>query len=281
MSKDLRNKMYDYEVIPPEKVWEKIAFILNEGVTEKEFSSKLYNLEAAPPVAAWENIRSSLDTEYETSAPRQRVLSPFYRYAIAALLIALIVFGGIKLLNNRSDENKVAKEKTISPVKDSFSLPNQEADSPTNKKVAVSDEVRDDEALENSKRTFAKLDDADRSRIKKIMTAPVKLISYVDEVRPGQLQYAGFNSSSPVTGETSEQLVDRYIMLMTPEGNLIRMAKKWGDLACCVTGEERDANCKDKLQQWREKIACSPLVPSPGNLLDILSLVNSIKDNNP
>ena len=75
-------------------------------------------------------------------------------------------------------------------------------------------------------------------------------------------------------------LTDRYIMLMTPDGNIIRMSKKWSDLVCCVSGEEQDADCKDQLKKWQEKMAASSLAPSPGNFMDILSLVNSLDENN-
>lgn len=75
-------------------------------------------------------------------------------------------------------------------------------------------------------------------------------------------------------------LADRYVMLMTPDGNIIRMSKKWSDLLCCVSGEEQDADCKDQLKKWQQKIASSELAPSPGNFMDILGLVNSLNESN-
>jgi hypothetical protein len=73
-------------------------------------------------------------------------------------------------------------------------------------------------------------------------------------------------------------LADRYVMLMTPEGSIIRMSKKLGDLICCVSGEEQGDGCKDQLKKWQEQMAMSSLAPSPANFLDILSLVNSLDD---
>ena len=74
-------------------------------------------------------------------------------------------------------------------------------------------------------------------------------------------------------------LAESYIMLMTPDGNIIRMSKKWSDLVCCVSGEEQDDDCKDQLKKWQQKIATSSLAPSPGNFMDIFSLVSSLNED--
>jgi hypothetical protein len=67
-------------------------------------------------------------------------------------------------------------------------------------------------------------------------------------------------------------------MLMTPNGQIIRISKKLGDLVCCVSGEDQDQECQDQLKKWRQKIANAPVAPSPGNFMDILSLLQSIKE---
>jgi hypothetical protein len=73
-------------------------------------------------------------------------------------------------------------------------------------------------------------------------------------------------------------IAERYVMLMTPDGNIIRMSKKWSELVCCVAGEDQDKDCKDQIKKWQEKIATSSLAPSPGNFMDILNLVNSLNE---
>ena len=61
---------------------------------------------------------------------------------------------------------------------------------------------------------------------------------------------------------------------MTPDGGIVRMSKKWGDLVCCVSGQDSDENCKDQIKKWQEKLACAPV--ANGNFMDILSLVNTL-----
>ena len=74
--------------------------------------------------------------------------------------------------------------------------------------------------------------------------------------------------------EHTPNLADRYIMYMTPEGGIVRMSKKWGDLVCCVSGQDQDENCKDQIKKWQEKLACAPV--ANGNFMDIFSLVNTL-----
>ena len=74
-------------------------------------------------------------------------------------------------------------------------------------------------------------------------------------------------------------IADRYIMLMTPDGNIIRMSKKLGNIVCCVSGQEQDKGCADQMKKWREKLASPGANHSSGNVLDILNLINSMKDN--
>jgi hypothetical protein len=71
-------------------------------------------------------------------------------------------------------------------------------------------------------------------------------------------------------------LASRYIMFKTPDGRLVRMSKKLGDLVCCVSGDEVDENCENQLDKWRRKIANAP---SAGNFMDIMNLVSTLKDN--
>ncbi len=285
MSSTFQNKMYNFEVTPPSKTWEKIAAALDEPELADGFSSKLYHLEATPPLAAWEKIKLSLNADQETVVPVKRKLSPLFRYAAAAVLIGLFIFGGIKLLNNGPGKKEVAKEEKATPFKDSLIPSSDESIPPVNNSTVESDEARDNAALEASKHIVAKIDLPSVNKLNLIkgdyLSTPA---DYIDNISNPDDNYLGLHYSETLQPafahiETATKIADRYITLMTPDGNIIRMSKKWGDLVCCVSGAEQDANCKDQLQKWREKIACSPLVPSSGNFMDIFSLISSLQNN--
>jgi len=284
MSSGLQNKMYAYEVAPPAGVWEKIAGALDESELAHEFPAKLYGLEITPPVAAWENIKTSL-VEGQPANPEQKKMIPLLRYAAAAAIIGIIAWGGIQLLNKRSGAKEVTKQEVIQPGKEARDTISKKNDGIMSENiVAEVDEARNDAALEASKKTYAKLTMAARNGMKKAAD------NYFTAADPGndpeeepyrELHYAGAVESAIAHHYeiNANSLADRYITLMTPDGNIIRMSKKLSGLVCCVSGEEQDEDCKDQMKNWRKKIACSSIASSPDNFMDILNLVSSLQEN--
>ena len=261
------SKLYNLEIYPPANTWGKITTAL-EG--QNEFPTKLYNLEIAPPAGAWQKIDSSLHTVTETSAPVKKLV-PFFRYAVAAIFIGAVAYGIIKMTINTTDkENTTAASKIFKDS--SVSDKNIVADSKQTQ--AVGTNTNKEDALEKSKTLIAKLD-RPLKRVTRVITSSV-VSSSIDE----ETIDLNLSQSIYAYGDHVPDIADRYVMLMTPDGNIIRMSKKWSDLLCCVSGEDQDAGCKDQLKKWQEKMATSSLAPSPGNFMDILGLVNSLDENN-
>jgi hypothetical protein len=130
------------------------------------------------------------------------------------------------------------------------------------------DEARNDAALEESKRTFAKLElPSNTHKLKSIASA---------------YSFASNTEIDPVDNYVAERdpsdLANRYIVLMTADGHFVRMAKKLSNMVCCVSGEEQDKECVDQMSRWKEKMACSPTGHSTGSFLDILNLIKSLED---
>ena len=271
MSTDLQNKMLNYEVTPPAGIWGKIAFALDESELANKFPGKLYEANVPPPVSVWNNITASLDAEKEITKPQYRRIYPILKYAAAAVIIGFLAWGGILLLNNKSGNTDIVKYDSSVPVKESLSAKTDQITNSPEEKTAttditsIEDEARNDAALEASKKTFAKLELPSRSRIKEIAsgfsftssTNNVPRIDPIDETDPSNLS-------------------SRYITLMTPEGNIIRVSKKLSDMVCCVSGEEVDEACSDQIKKWREKIMCSPNCHTTGSFMDMLLLLDKL-----
>lgn len=258
----LKNKLYNYEQVPPAKVWEQIAAALDESHIADEFPSRLYNTEIAPPVSAWDKIAGALDNEDTKVIPLPAKRFPLFRYAAAAVVIGLVTVGILKWTgsnNNQDAESLATSPKTVSPVNDTAGLP---AENASGKDSDVPGYVVPEEAV------------VPNPTIARVKTSPAKKIkpgfALANDIQPAEAIYA-FNEESP-------KLADRYVMLMTPNG-IIRMSKKLGNIVCCVTGEEQDEDCKDQIRKWQEKLAASPVAPAPGNFMDILSLLSSLDEN--
>ena len=259
----LQDKLYNYEQTPPEKAWDKIAAALDESHIADEFPSKLYNAEAVPPAAAWDKIAGALEPAHTPAIAMSKSFS-FFRYAAAALFIGLVAFGIFKWTsgnNNKTNDGIAGVSRNTNNTNNTDLAAKKNTGEVNTQEVNTQ---KDNEPIENTT-------DIGNARVKIPSVKKVKnnyaITDNTDEVAP---IYA-YNEHTP-------NLADRYIMLMTPDGGIIRMSKKWGDLVCCVSGQEQDENCKDQLKKWQEKIACSPITTSPGNFMDILSLVNSLND---
>ena len=249
----LQDKLYNHEQTPPTQVWDKIAAALDESHISDEFPSRLYDAEATPPVDAWNKIAEALEPAHASAIPMRGKSFSFFRYAAAAVLIGIVAFGVVKFVNRNNgnveqavvitkEKNSTENKKPVeSPaenntpvVAETPGVPKEEAATTRNEPVPVAKKAR----------TRYTLPDVE-------FTEPV---------------YA-FNEHTP-------NLADRYIMYMTPDGGIVRMSKKWGNLVCCVSGQDQDEDCKDQIKKWQEKLACAPV--ANGNFMDILSLVNTL-----
>lgn len=267
MKNTLPYKMLNYEVSPPEGIWKKIALELDESELTNKFPSRLYEAEVTPPENAWSKIAAQLDAGQVIAIPLQRRIFPFLKYAAAAVIIGFLTWGGIQLLNNNSGKNEVAiqennlkeKESIVQSTKEIISTPDEKITLVDN--TSLEDEARNDAALEASKKTYAKLDLPVKSRVKEIA--------------------AGYYFASSAGNENIKpaNISNRYITLMTPEGNIIRMSKKFPGLVNCVYGEDEDKVCVDQLKKWREEIICLPSCHSTGGFMDMLTLVDALQDN--
>lgn len=273
------HKMYQYEVTPPATCWEKIEADLNASDMAYHYPTRMREYGITPPANAWENIASSLSKE-KSGTPIRRI-TPFFKNAAAAAVIGLLAWGGISLLNSTNDaDTGLATDtpktetnivKTNPGVADQQQVNDVPVDQPASLD-AVAD-ARDEAALEASKKTYASIDvPATRSKIRNVSSF---------FFLPDAVSSSGTRGVDPPepdeTEDPSESDADRYYTLMTPEGNIIRMSKKWGDLVCCVSGEDTDDECVEQMKKWRQQLASPNHGHSAGSFMDILGLLKSLQ----
>ncbi|MGZ8523346.1 MAG: hypothetical protein ACXWV1_02900 [Chitinophagaceae bacterium] len=267
-------KLYDIEINPPVNAWEKITGALDDGQFHNEFPSRLYNMEVNPPAAAWRNVAAGLDTASESAATPVKKLFPLVRYAVAAIFIGAVAYGIIKLAVS-TGSNQDTAVLTAKPGDSNITKKNKPVDTGATQTPRINLTQNEDEALEQSKQMVARLDRSSLKRGSRRITSSGITTSADEDVTDISLSQSIYAYADHIP-----DIADRYVMLITPDGNIIRMSKKWSGLLCCVSGEEQDEDCKFQLKKWQEKIASSALAPSPGNFMDILGLVNSLDENN-
>jgi hypothetical protein len=271
MSSEVKNKILNHAVQPPPGIWNKIAAELDDSLLHQQFPNKLYEAEVNAPAGVWNKIAASLNDEQSPIEIKRRVI-PWMRYAAAAVVIGLVAWGGIQLLNRnkKADGIETVKKQQPAPTDDQTKV----AIAPvvTNKveaNIQQSQDVQNDRALEESKKTFAKLDVSPTSHKFHDIAAAFSFASNNDGID---------ESENDVAGRDADDINDRYIVLMRPDGHCVRMAKKLSSMVCCVSGEDMDKDCIDQMSRWKEKMACSPTGHATGSFLDILSLLKSLDE---
>lgn len=267
-------KLRSLAIIPPVQAWHKIVSILDQGSLVYDYAARLGAISVKPPASAWEKIQAGLDAE---ALPAKTRTIPWLKYAAAAAIISMLVWAGTSLLGKKSGEPRIAKstpDQPVQPAPSNLDLVPAIDSTEIRKQIAL-DEERNDIALEESKKTFAKLDVSTRSS--KVRNAADFFFASESSGTESISRGFSFGTEDPECLELS----CRYVMLMTPEGNIIRMSKKLSDLVCCVSGEDQDKDCVDQIKKWREKLAYTPSGHSTGNFIELLNLVNALQEKEP
>ena len=279
-------KLATAEVSPPAHTWQQIAAALDDTPFLSGYAHKLKTLEVTPPATAWPAIEQSLNHQEGGNARR---IPLFFRYAAAAVLIAFMAWGAVRIFKPANNK-ELASENTVKPSSNQ-PAPTQPAtdhvvgsDETPGKTVsaendAAIEDARNDAALEASKKTFARLDvTKTRSKVRDVSDFFFVADNY-DYVPTGTSRCIDCPPPAQPPAIENMRLTDRYLVLTMPDGNIIRMSKKLENLICCVSGEDEDKDCIDQMKKWREKIASPLRAHAAGNFLDILSMAHALQDN--
>jgi hypothetical protein len=254
----LQHKLEGLTQPVPETAWQNIANSLEQHTDEAAIASTLLMAEVTPPVMAWENIKQSLDE----TRPAKRFSFGWAKYAAAAAVLIFLGLSGYKYFFSAKKQQAGVAAIPVNKKPLPKSTVPEEVTAVEKSTSQKEDDIRDDEALEKSKKTYARLDVTKR-RVD--VASDFRFTDYNDVEDAGNDNY-------------NSNLSERYIVLMTPEGNFIRVSKKLGNLVCCVSGEEQDPECREQVEKWRKQIACSG-AGHPGNFGDILSLLSSLQND--
>lgn len=272
----IQHKLYDYEVSPPAEVWNSIAIQLDELDELKTVSQKLQHLQIAPPPSAWERIAAELNEEasfniiskklgdlsvvppshvwhkIETSLDKpetkivamQPVKNRLIKYAAAACVIGLLGFFGYRLFESSSKDT----DRLIQIA-------------------AQNNSVQQHTAAKTSPNVINT--QGKQSNTQKTVSEPVSAASNTNAGMA--VIKTPLGNAYSTTLEKNRDIKGRYIVLMTDDGNVVRMSKKLGNIADCIAGESPDEACNDQITQWQKELAVS----NPDNFLNLLEMASN------
>ncbi len=272
---NLVKKLQHLEALPPDGCWNKISSVLDEQPASNYLAELLLANTVTPPASAWEKISRRLEV-LPTAARQPKKISWVY-YAAAAVVAGFLLFAAFQWLFQTGPRQSLAQHQpqtawdAASSGMEEGLTPEDLTEIPAD--ASYTEEERNDAALEASKKTYARLDFVPfRQSLPATSTA-------TDYFELSELSEAGLSGQQEALFP-NETKPNRYIMLMTPEGQLVRFSSKLSSLACCVSGEEETDECKMKMEKWRKKLLQAG-ANHPGNFLDILDLVHALKEDQP
>jgi len=276
----------DLEINPSSKVWNSVAAALDSGVA-LNFPNKLYNLEVQPPVYSWQKISIALDKENAPpSIPAKRKI-PYIKYVVAASLLALIGFG-IKWLTAERTGPEVAiqntqPQKTEVQPKSQGDQPNPQTTVSTNEKSVEQKTTLTNNLPKEGPREVVASTTTTKNNSRRpgnYMTAAYKV------PRPEFASSDGFCMASLQTNAPGHQpkfsdAVDRYLVFENDNCELMRISKKLAEKLGCNVPDQNTVeyqNCIQQLKKWSEKIAQMNITPSADNFMNIFELLKSTEE---
>ena len=255
MSNQLQHKLFNFEVPPPEGVWNKITASLNENPA-LTLSEKLSRYEEEPSVAVWQNISLQLDNSFKQKAK----VVPFYvRYSRPLKYSAAVaIFAFMALLASLFISKKTESELPAQDIANYNATKKDTSKSPMQSKGV---------------NTIAQLSGANKTQhsVARTKLSRIKQEEY-------QNSSSSFESFLPQQAERIEMVSsyipsDKYMMYSDGDGNVVRLPKKIFNAFACPTD---DVICKQKLQLLKEKFAKSAMTADFTGLLQILK---SLQEN--
>ncbi|MFM2138982.1 MAG: hypothetical protein RJA57_1289 [Bacteroidota bacterium] len=272
MNNQWQERLARLEVPPPDSSWEAVRDRLDDGAIGRPFAHRLADLHADPPTDGWNEIDARLShsdpsvenrlSTLEIPPPKQgweRIARELdrsfvaerntrrYRRVIAAAAMITVALA-LWLVFGRTGGDTSPSAPALA---ERFNIP-LPGDEPLSLAVTTTDPTGGPDRTDHpvAAATFAAVPPAQQ-------TLPLKA--------PTDLPSTKLNNQ------------DRYIVWMTPEGQLVRLSKKLQSMVCCVSGEEEGSRCQDQVGRWQQQLAGSAAA-HPGNFLDILDLVRALED---
>lgn len=287
MSGQLKNKMADYEVIPPNSIWESIANKLEEipSATPLPFSEKMNAYEVPPPPAAWQDILAGLEKiDAKESAHVKRIFSIHsFKWLSAAAIFGFLVIGSYYFLN-KSDQgkNNIASNNSIGTI-------DQEKEIVVRKKhISATLPVR--LAMVNHEDNGTKNNNSNEDYKNLHWTS-------LEEAAPIILnEHKIYITPRPILNAKGELIQDmsvinpnnnKYINITAPNGEQTKISSKLASMLHYFGSTTNNDfsfndNCnawQQRINEWRQKVIRSGLVPSSTNFLDIVEFTKLIEEN--
>lgn len=290
-----QNKIYGFEVTPPVGAWEHIAKTLDEWEQHRSLSNKINTIESTPPPQLWNNIAEKL-----AESDQEQILSQKL-YHIAATAPNNIWEQISKELDDQKALEIIERKLNniqIQPPQSVWVNVKHELDGKKTHRALVvpmhhgwlkyaaaacfiaivsisSYLVLKDNDGATTQAVANLATNATSASINTTLASSEPTVIQANEDTKEQVM-AGIRTklgnAYTASNEKNNDLNNRYIILMTQDGNIVRISKKVSNMADCIAGE--DNSCDAQLSKWQKEMANSAVTAGPNNFLDILDIAS-------
>lgn len=263
-------KLTNAESAAPVIAWNQISQRLTDEIDEA-VAAKLISATENPPASVWPAIEQQLSEKTTAKIiPFRKKYAAAFRFAAAAVITGILAWGAYRLLNTKESAGEIA-------------VVAQPAETKENKKSPVA-EISKEAPVEvvpvtSSSRSVVK------KRIKEELSAN-NTIAYQEPVNHGSEMAIALRNNQHKAQKPSSQTNDfsesQYLVVLNKDGELIRVSKKLGNLACAKTDAEipvdaaaaiQSKNCNEQIRQWQERIATSTAISPSAGYIDLNELL--------
>ncbi|HEV7331613.1 MAG TPA: anti-sigma factor [Flavisolibacter sp.] len=238
MNSDLQNKLQQFSANPPDGTWDKIANALD---AEESYAQRLFAYEEEPPAANWQRIEQQLEEQPEGAkvVPIHKRFTRPMRYVAVASILAIILVT-ITLTTERTEAGALEAAGTTAV--------------PT-AKIPVTTGTVSTTPNTNTVRTFNPDARSPQNKSNEGLAG-----SQVRTTSPN----AGKRSIS--TTPINASLQD-YVTYNDGNGKVMKVSRKMETYINCKDG---DLQCKQRLQQLRQKMAAKAMTTDFTGILEML-----------
>jgi len=261
MEQNFQDRLNNFQLPPPEGVWNKIDHVL-EAQEEKRLARKLFYFEIMPPAQAWQKLSFKLGMGNETAA-RKRPIKKYLVYAsIAASIILTII--SVNLLtgnsNSATEKSLITTPKIVTPSKNAEY---NKADSDNRIIEGNGSSNHFIAAVHSPKKSWFS---THQFRLKDIEERLMGSASSLEKFVP--------ESASRNKEISYEDGLDRYMIYASDDGNAVRLPKKMYDNFACPSN---DPSCKEKIKMLQQKMVQGSFASDFTGVLDLLSNMDDRK----
>jgi hypothetical protein len=267
MEQNFQDRLNNFQLPPPEEVWNKIDQVL-EAQEEKRLARKLFYFEVMPPGQVWQKLNFKIGKDKESPAGKRPIRRYIVYTSIAASIILSIV--SINLLTGNSNSGTEESLITTPKLKPSNSqLPSK------NSEYGVTDSVNRLTGVINSP---GHLIAAIHVPAKRNWFSAHKLtLKNIEDRLIGST--SSLETFVPETASRNKEIsyedgMDRYMIYASDDGNAVRLPKKMYDNFACPTN---DPLCREKIKTLQQRMVQGSFASDFTGVLDLLSNMDDRK----